>query len=304
MPVIEAEELGRRYGDTWGLKNATFTVGKGELVVLAGPNGAGKTTTVKILNTNLKPSKGGAKVLGMDLGREYKSIRRRICYLPQEYEVSRDLKPKEAVMWNLVARGWPIGEARAQARRWLKLLGIWELRDRRCWTLSGGEKRRVAVAVILSSEAELIFLDEPTVGLDVEIKHRVWKVIRELISSGTSILLTTHDMSEAETIADKVVMINQGETVAEEQPNRLVSSLPYGYKVVVEKSDKLANTDLDESIDLGDRLILYAKGRNEAVGLVDELSSVTSMHSMGEVTLEDAYLYVVRRGNDGLHQDT
>ena len=300
MSVIEAEELGRRYGDTWGLKNATFTVGKGELVVLAGPNGAGKTTTVKILNTNLKPSKGGAKVLGMDLGREYKSIRRRICYLPQEYRVLRDLTPKEAVMWGLVERGWPISEAGAQARRWLELLGVWELRNRTCWTLSGGEKRRVAVAMALAPEPELIFLDEPTVGLDVEIKHSVWKVIREIISSGTSILLTTHDMSEAETIADKVVMMSEGRTIAEELPHKLLSLLPYRYKVVVGKSEKLAHTDLREFIDLGDRLVLYTMGRREAVGLVDELSSVVSIYSMGEVDLEDAYLYVIRRANASL----
>ncbi len=301
MAVVETKDLGRRYGDTWGLRDASFTVEKGEMAVLAGPNGAGKTTTIRILTTFLKPSKGWANVLGMDVVKDYKSIRRRVSYLPQEYEVSNDLTPMEAVMWNLVARGWPISRARDHAKKWLELMGIWELRKRTCWNLSGGEKRRVSVAMVLATEADLIFLDEPTVGLDVEIKHSVWKAIREIISQGASIVLTTHNMDEAETIADKVVMVDQGKTIIQEQPRKLVGSLPYRYRVVVGKSEKLADSSLGEFIDLGDRLIIYARERGEAVRLVDELSLVTNIYSMSEVGLEDAYLYIIK--GRGSHHD-
>lgn len=293
--IIEVNDLGRKYGDSWGLKSADFSVKKGELAVLVGPNGAGKTTTVKILTTFLKPSKGSAKVYGMDTVKECKQIRNRISFLPQEYDVSNDLTPMEAVMWHLVARGFPVKEARERTKRWLELLGIWDLRRRTCWTLSGGEKRRTTIATALASEPELVFLDEPTVGLDVEIKHSVWKALRELVFKGTSILLTTHDMNEAQNVSDKAIMMSGGKTVAQEEPSKLVKSLPYRYRVVAEKSERIDYASFNQTIDLGDRLIVYAKSRDEAVELVDELSPIAKIYAMNEVGLEDAYLHVIKK---------
>lgn len=260
--------------------------------MLVGPNGAGKTTTIRILTTFLRPSKGWARI---DTLKECKQIRKRISYLPQEHDVSYDLTPLEAVTWNLVARGLPVKEAKDRAKRWLELLGIWELRNRTCWTLSGGEKRRTAVATTLASEPELVFLDEPTVGLDVEIKHTVWKAVRELVTRGTSILLTTHDMGEAQNVSDKVVMLSGGGTIAEDEPRNLVSVLPYGYRVVVGKHEGFDQSNFGGTIDLGDRLIIYAKDREEAIGFVEELSDIVSIYAMNEVGLEDAYLRMIKR---------
>ena len=297
MLALEAIELGKKYGDIWGLKNSTFSVNRGELAVLVGPNGAGKTTTVRLLATILKPTKGKASVLGMDLVSEYKEIRKKIAYLPQDFGPYRDLTPMEAVMWSLVARGWPLTDARTQAKYWIELMGLWDSRNKTCWTLSGGQRRRVVVAMVLATEADLIFLDEPTTGLDVEARHSAWKAIREIVKEGTTILLTTHNMEEAETIADTVILINQGKTLVQGSPSRLVDSLPYKHRIVAKKADKM-DVDLKNFIDLGDRLIAYARDYEEAKDLVSKLSDFTSVLSIDRVGLEDAYLYLVNRGRE------
>ncbi|RLF02629.1 MAG: ABC transporter ATP-binding protein [Thermoprotei archaeon] len=292
--AVEAVGLGRRYGKVWGLRNATFMVKRGELVVLVGPNGAGKTTTIKILTTNLRPSKGRATVLGFDVMKEYREVRRKIAYMPQDFTIGWDHTPFEALTWNLVARGWPISDAKAQARRWLELVGLWECRDRPIRTLSGGQKRRATVAAVLATEADVMFLDEPTAGLDVEVRHKVWRAIRETLANGASILLTTHDMGEAETIGDRVVLIDKGITVAEGKPYELVRTLPYEYRIVVGKFEGLEG--FANLIDLGDRAVIYAESYGEMVRLVEELGRVTVIHLVGRVGLEDAYLRLVSRG--------
>ncbi|OYT31874.1 MAG: ABC transporter ATP-binding protein [Thermoprotei archaeon] len=294
--TVEVHEIGKKYGDKWGLKRATFNVKKGELLVLVGPNGAGKTTTVNILTTNLKPTRGYARILGYDILREYKEIRKQIAYMPQEFVVGWDHTPFEVVTWNLVARGWSISDAKNQARRWLELVGLWEARNKPLRILSGGQRRRATVATILATEAEVFFLDEPTVGLDVKIRNTVWKAIRETVKGGASIILTTHDMKEAQTIADKVVLINDGVTIVEDEPYKLVESMPYKYRVVIEKVDKL---DISEDwIDLGDRIIVYAKNYNETVRLIEKLGQMSRIHMIDRVSLEDAYLKLISGDKD------
>jgi len=289
--AVEAVELGRKYGKVWGLRNATFNVRRGELVVLVGPNGAGKTTTIRILTSNLRPSKGRATVLGFDVVKECREVRRKIAYMPQDFTIGWDHTPSEALTWNLVARGWPISDAKAQARRWLELVGLWEYRDRPLRTLSEEQRRRATVAAVLATEADAMFLDEPTVGLDVKVRHNVWRAIRETVTDGASILLTTHDMREAEIIGDRVVLIDNGITVAEGRPYELVRALPYEYRIVLEKFEGLE--EFTSSIDLGDRAVVYARSYGEMVRLVEELGRVTTIHLVDKVGLEDAYLRLV-----------
>jgi len=288
-------ELGKKYNETWGLKNSTFSVENGELAVLVGPNGAGKTTTVKILTTCLKPSRGKAEVLSMDVVRYHKRIRKRIAYLPQGFGVNRNLTPMELIKWSLVARGYSVSDAKFQAKKWIEITGLWDCRNRTGWTLSGGEKRKVAVAIVLAINAEVIFLDEPTTGLDVEARHKTWKIIRQAVAQGTTILLTTHNMKEAETLADVAVLINEGETLFRDTPHRLIKSLPYQYRVTVKKIESISFS-FSQSIDLGDRIVVYAKSNQEVENILSKFADLTNVISVDKVGLEDAYLRLIHGG--------
>ena len=212
--------------------------------------------------------------------------------MPQEFSIGWDHTPWEVLTWELVARGWSIRDAKNQARRWLKTIGLWNVKDKPLRTLSGGQRRRATIATILATEAEVFFLDEPTVGLDVEIRHVVWKVIREVVKERKSIILTTHDMKEAQTIADKVILINKGVTIATSEPMKLIQKLPYEYRIIVRKSG-LVKAGKD-CIDLGDRLIIYAKNYREMLEIVAEVSKHTGIYLVDRVGLEDAYLKIIR----------
>lgn len=140
--VITAVGLGKKYGSYWGLKNSTFSARKRELAVLLGPNGAGKTTTSKIFATVLKPSKGRASILGLDIVKDHRAVGERVSFLPQEHELAKDMTPLESVTWNLMSRGiWTLADARFQAKKWLQTLGMWDYRNKLCWTLSDEHNR-------------------------------------------------------------------------------------------------------------------------------------------------------------------
>lgn len=292
--VAVADGLGRRFGETWGLKDMSLTLEKGKLTVLVGPNGSGKTTTVRILSTLLKPSKGSAEVLGMDVLTDYKKIRKRIAYLPQGYVVNRNLTPTESIKWNLVARGASIAEADLDAQEWIGKMGLEKCKDRSCWALSGGEKRRVAVSIILSTNADLIFLDEPTTGLDVEARYATWKIVRDSLKDGATMLLTTHDMKEAETLADSAIFVKDGRNLLSDNPQKLIDSLPSRYRITIKK-EALGDRIVKESIDVGDRLVVYAKDQDEVRRFQADFHDLTDIASVNRVGLEDVYLRLMKR---------
>lgn len=294
--AISSTGLGKKYGDTWGLRNSTFNIKDGELAVLVGPNGAGKTTTVKILATFLKPTQGKAEVLGMDIAKDYNRIRQRIAYLPQGFDINNNLTPLESIKWTLVARGISLVEAKLRAKKWVELMDLEECKNRIGWTLSGGEKRKVAVGTTLAADADVVFLDEPTTGLDVEARHIIWKLVRDIVRRGKTILLTTHDMNEGETIADTAVLMNHGETVNQNTPQNLIKILPYQYRVTTKK-ESLNGAVLPDTIDLGDRMIIYAKSDKKLRNLMASFSDLSSVISVDKVGLEDAYLHLVNAGS-------
>lgn len=291
--VAVADGLGRRFGETWGLKDMSLTLEKGKLTVLVGPNGSGKTTTVRILSTLLKPSKGSAEVLGMDVLTDFKKIRKRIAYLPQGYVVNRNLTPAESIKWNLVARGASIAEAGLDTIEWIEKMGLEKCKDRSCWTLSGGERRKVAVSIVLSTNADLIFLDEPTTGLDVEARYATWKIVRDSLKDGATVLLTTHDMKEAETLADTAIFVKDGRNLMSDNPQKLIDSLPSRYRITIKK-EALGDRLVKESIDVGDRLVVYAKDQDEVRRFQANFHDLTGIASVNRVGLEDVYLRLIK----------
>jgi len=291
MPIaIEARNLAKEYsGGVWGAVDVSFDASYGEITVLLGPNGAGKTTTIGMLATILRPTRGFARVGSFDVVREARQVRRIIALCPQDVSVDPNWTPLEAVVGYLSIRGLSFSEARKLARYWLEVLDLWSVRNRIARALSGGQRKRIAVAMVLASGAPIVFLDEPTVGLDVEGRYRVWRALREFAREGRCIVMTTHDMKEAEILADRVVMLSRGRVVAQGSPEELVSRYRFRYRVIA-KGVKSVPSEAPRVLELGDRTIMYAEDRETAASLAARVAADSVV--IERTGLEDVYLEV------------
>jgi ABC-type multidrug transport system, ATPase component len=211
--MIAAEGLGKRFGQIWALQDVTFATDAGRVVSILGPNGAGKTTLVRILITELLPTRGRAYVAGHDVVKEAEKIRRKIAAVPQEGSPIGFLTPYEFVYAYLLLRGYSRREARRRTEGALAELQLSDVRGREIQTLSGGTKRRVLLAAVLAADVDVVFLDEPTTGLDVLSRRIVWNAVSSMRRGGVTVLLTTHYVEEAQTLSDYVVLMNRGRVV-------------------------------------------------------------------------------------------
>ncbi|HVU82467.1 MAG TPA: ABC transporter ATP-binding protein [Rhodanobacteraceae bacterium] len=223
-PVIEVRGLDKTYeGGFKALKGIDLTVRRGEIFALLGPNGAGKTTLISIICGIVNPGQGTVTVDGHDIIRDWRRTRTIIGLVPQELKTDAF----ESV-WNTVrfSRGL-FGKAPDDAylEQLLKDLSLWDKRDAKILMLSGGMKRRVMIAKALSHQPTVLFLDEPTAGVDVELRRDMWAMVRRLRESGVTIILTTHYIEEAEDMADRVGVINKGELIVVEEKNALMQKL-------------------------------------------------------------------------------
>jgi ABC-2 type transport system ATP-binding protein len=224
QPIISVKQLTKTYASGFqALRPIDLEIRRSEIFALLGPNGAGKTTLIGIICGILRPTSGTVSVDGHDIVRDYRAARSLIGLVPQELTTDAF----ESV-WNTVSfsRGL-FGESRnpAHIERVLKALSLWDKKDNRIMTLSGGMKRRVLIAKALSHEPRVLFLDEPTAGVDVELRKDMWQVVRDLRASGATIILTTHYIEEAEDMADRVGVINKGEIVLVEEKTELMRKL-------------------------------------------------------------------------------
>ncbi|MCW4025585.1 MAG: ABC transporter ATP-binding protein [Candidatus Bathyarchaeota archaeon] len=218
--VVEVNGLVKQYKDVRAVNEISFEVYEGEIFAFLGPNGAGKTTTVEILECIRSLTSGSAKVLGYDVtsSAEVKEIKRRIGVLPQEYSALEKLTVKENIEF--------IGEMYKTHLDIDNVIELLDLRDKtkaRFENLSGGLKQRVGVAAALISDPQLIFLDEPTTGLDPKARRDVWKVIANLKKLGKTVFLTTHYMEEAQTLADRIALVQKGKIAVIGSPQELIS---------------------------------------------------------------------------------
>ncbi len=218
------------------LKNINLTIKKGEILALLGPNGAGKTTLISVICGIVTPSSGKITVDNYDIIDQYRETRSRIGLVPQELT----LEAFETVFNNVSYSRGLYGKSpnSKHIEKVLKDLSLWDKKDLGLRQLSGGMKRRVLIAKALSHEPSILFLDEPTAGVDVELRKDMWKVVDELRKTGVTIILTTHYIEEAEAIADRVAVINQGEIIVVENKNELLKRM--GQKtLVIELQDKI-----------------------------------------------------------------
>jgi len=223
-PVISIQGLSKTYkSGLEALKTVDLEIEKGEIFALLGPNGAGKTTLISIVCGIVTPSAGTIKVGGHDIGRDYRAARRMIGLVPQELHTDAF----ESVIATVTFSRGLFGCAPdpAHIEKVLKELSLWDKRKSRIMELSGGMKRRVMIAKALSHEPEVLFLDEPTAGVDVELRRDMWNLVRQLRESGVTIILTTHYIEEAEEMADRVGVISHGELIVVEEKTSLMKKL-------------------------------------------------------------------------------
>lgn len=230
---MEAINLTKVFGNLVAVKNVSFKIERGVIFSLLGPNGAGKTTTIKMLSTLLKPTSGDAYIAGYSITREPLKVRKVIGLVPQDLTADDEMSAWDNVIIQARLHGYKGKEAEERARRALELVGLLEASRRRVSTYSGGMRRRLEIAMSLVHDPQILFLDEPTLGLDVQTRRSIWDLIREFRRSGKTILLTTHYMEEAEILSDRVAIIDKGEIKAEGSPEELKSRIK-GDRVYVE----------------------------------------------------------------------
>ena len=244
--LITINNLSKVYDNGFNaLKSVDLKIKQGEIIAMLGPNGAGKTTLISIVCGIVKPSAGEITVDGYDIIKNYRETRSRIGLVPQEIS----LEQFETVFNNVsYSRGlYGKGPNPNHIEKILKDFSLWDKKDLRLNQLSGGMKRRVMIAKALSHEPSILFLDEPTAGVDVELRKDMWKVVEGLRKTGVTIILTTHYIEEAEAIADRVAVINQGEIIVVDNKIDLLKKMGHK-KLTIELQDKVESipSELDE----------------------------------------------------------
>jgi ABC-2 type transport system ATP-binding protein len=215
VPALKIEDLRKTYSNGFlALGGVSLEVEAGKFFGLLGPNGAGKTTLINSVVSLVRPDSGSVEVFGRDAYSEFREARRMIGVSPQEINLDRFLTVEETLIFHAGYYGVPKKKARERAEELLERFGLAEKRDQRTNTLSGGMKRRVLFARALIHDPRVLFLDEPTAGVDVELRYKLWGYIRELNRGGMTILLTTHYLEEAEALCEEIALINGGNIVA------------------------------------------------------------------------------------------
>jgi len=301
-PVIRAENIVKKYDDFVAVDGISFEVQRGESFGLLGPNGAGKSTTMKMIAAVSTRSSGNLEVLGMDPNTDGPAIRSQLGVVPQEDNLDQELRVRE----NLITYGRFFGMSHAAvAKRADELLEFAQLADRaksKVEPLSGGMKRRLTIARSLMNDPQMLLLDEPTTGLDPQARHILWDRLFRLKEQGTTLVLTTHYMDEAEQLSDRIIVVDKGAIMAEGSPAQLIRQ--YSSKEVLEVRFGSANNEqvakdlagIGERLEiLPDRILVYsANGEKELEKIVKKgLKPVTSL--VRRSSLEDVFLRLTGR---------
>jgi ABC-2 type transport system ATP-binding protein len=222
--IVTVSGLNKTYASGFvALKTIDLEIRRGEILALLGPNGAGKTTLINIICGIVTPTSGRVVADGHDIVRDYRKARAAIGLVPQELSTDAFETVWSTVRFSRGLFGKPDNPAHLE--KTLRALSLWDKRDSKIMTLSGGMKRRVLIAKALSHEPSILFLDEPTAGVDVELRHDMWKMVRQLRESGVTIILTTHYIEEAQEMADRIGVINKGELLLVEDKDVLMQKL-------------------------------------------------------------------------------
>jgi len=297
--VVEVIELKKEYPpDIKAVDGVSFSIDAGQIFSMLGPNGAGKTTTVEILEGLRTPTSGSARIFGVDVAKDYTPIRNRIGVLPQNFEPFDELKPWEALeYW---AGLYDKKVSRKEIKALLDVVTLSERMNSISKKLSGGEKRKLGIALSLINDPELLFLDEPTTGLDPKARRDIWHLISEISKKGTTVFLTTHYLDEAEKLANEVAILHKGKIVARGSPQELITG--YGKMTVVVLSGaghegllEIRRRGIEATEENGDVLV-PVKDPSEMRAVFQKISGielkVKDMYTRRQ-TLEDVFLELI-----------
>jgi ABC-2 type transport system ATP-binding protein len=305
-PIISIRGLEKTYASGFrALKGVDLDIRRGEIFALLGPNGAGKTTLISIVCGIVTPSAGSVTADGHDIVADYKAARSKIGLVPQELSTDAFESVWATVRFSRGLFGKPPNDAYLE--KVLRELSLWEKKDSKIMALSGGMKRRVLIAKALSHEPSILFLDEPTAGVDVELRHDMWNMVRALRENGTTIILTTHYIEEAEEMADRVGVINYGELVLVEDKTTLMRKLGKRQLSITLQSPleavPPALSDLPLEIgEAGHALVYTYDVQREETGIAALLKRLGEQGiefkdlNTSESSLEDIFVSLVRNG--------
>jgi ABC-2 type transport system ATP-binding protein len=310
--AIETEGLVKAFGTTRAVDGIDLTVLRGSVYGLLGPNGAGKTTTIRILATLLRPDAGHARVLGHDVVREPAAVRGRVSLTGQAASVDEDLSGREnlVLVGRLVGLGWRA--ARGRADELLEAFGLEDAAGRQVRTYSGGMRRRMDIAASLVVTPELLFLDEPTTGLDPRSRSQVWDIVRAIARQGTTVLLTTQYLDEADRLSDRLAVIDHGKLIAEGTSGELKTSVGTNALHIRIRSEAqrpqaeaLLRRTLGAAVHSGsDPLRFSARGASEA-RLAETLAALAGAgigiaeFSVAQPSLDEVFLALTGRSSEG-----
>lgn len=305
-PILSVKNLNKTYASGFqALKNVNLEIRRGEIFALLGPNGAGKTTLISIICGIVQATSGQVLADGHDIQRDFRAARAKIGLVPQELFTDSFESVWTTVSFSRGLFGKPANPAHIE--KVLRALSLWDKKDSRIMTLSGGMKRRVLIAKALSHEPEILFLDEPTAGVDVELRREMWDLVRQLRENGVTIILTTHYIEEAEDMADRIGVINRGEIVLVEDKVALMEKLGkkqlrlHLQSPLAEVPATLASYPLELSED-GSELIYTYDSQCEQSGISDLLQQLTEQGiafkdlQSRQSSLEEIFVSLVRSG--------
>jgi len=300
--IVKVDKLSKTFGSLKAVDGISFEIQEGEIFGLLGPNGAGKTTTINMLTTLLKPTSGNAQVCGYNIFKQANEVRRNVGVVPQEYTADEDMSGKNNILLCADLYGLPRSDSKQHSEELLKLVELQDAADKKVGTYSGGMRRRLELACGLINYPKLLFLDEPTLGLDVQTRTAVWKYIKTLKEEyRMTLLMTTHYLEEADSLCDRIAIIDHGHIIKIGSPEELKSSIG-GDVIVIEVKE--AEPDVSSDIsqiklvkDVKKNMNTYrikADLGEEASPQIADMIRSKGLHvtkvSLTKPTLDEAYL--------------
>jgi len=301
--AIEVTNLTKHYGDIVAVDRISFDVKRGEIFGFLGPNGAGKTTTLRLLTGQTKPTSGVGTVAGYDIIHESIKAKEHAGVVPEVSNIYDEMSAWDNLIFAAQLYGVPRNERDKRAKELLELFGLYERRKDRVGNFSKGMKRRLTIAAALIHKPEMLFLDEPTTGLDVQSSRMIRNLIKELNQRGATIFLTTHYIEEADQLCQRVAIINQGKIVALDNPEKLKATVEEQHVIEISFSpsdnleDKLRGLNYVSDVSrVGDKFRLYVEDASEVVPLLIDFGRKNNLRIISintlKPSLEDAFVKI------------